>query len=102
MIPTRQPLFVEKSGTLDDWGRPTGNIITEHLARIDYQTNVVKNENGEDVVSKATILIKGFANVNTKDTIRWTDEFGEKSERPISVNPIYDINAILIFTKVVI
>lgn len=102
MIPTNEKIRVVSSDGVDDWGRPIDPVTTEYKCRIDYQNDVVKSDSGEDVVSKATILIKGVALVTTADTIEWTDAYGEHSAQPVTVNPIKDLSHKVIFTKVVI
>jgi hypothetical protein len=102
MIPTKDTVTVEKAGTLDDWGRPTGTTSTQFKGRVDYRSEVVKTSNGEDAVSKAIILIKGVALITVNDTIKWTDEFGNHEAKPISVTPLNDLSSKVLFTKVVI
>ena len=101
MIPTRDTVFVLKQGELDDWGRPTPGETLEFPCRIDYQTQVVQDDNGEEVVSKVQILIKGFANITTDDELTWEDEYGFHEVDPISVSPIKDLGSKILFTKVV-
>lgn len=101
MIPTKDIIFVQKNGELDDWGRPTPGEVLEFPCRIDYQTQVVQDDNGEEVVSKVQILVKGFANITTDDNISWVDEYGEHDVNPISVSPIKDLGSKILFTKVV-
>lgn len=102
MIPTKDEITIVMAGTLDDWARPTGT--TEHIVkcRIDYISKLVKDAHGNEVISKAVILIKGAVLVTVKDTIRWVDVFGEHIEKPISVSPIKDLSGKVLFTKVVI
>ena len=102
MIPVKDTLIVEKAGTLDDWGRPTGSTTETFKARIDYIDKVVKDMNGKDVLSTATILIKGVALVSTNDKVKWSDAYGEHEAYPISVSPIKDLANKILFTKVVI
>lgn len=102
MIPTKDKLIVEKSGELDDWGRPTGTEIEEYSCRIDYKTEIVKNERGEEKVSRATILVKGFALITTEDTLKWSDGYGDNETTAISVSPIKDFSGKTLFTKVVV
>lgn len=102
MIPVKDTLIVEPAGTLDDWGRPSGSAPAQYKCRIDYRTEIVKTDKGEDAVSKAVILIKGVALVTTNDTVKWSDEYGDHEAKPISVSPINDISSKVIFTKVVV
>lgn len=102
MIPTKDTVIVTKVGGLDDWGRPTGTSSVQYSGRVDYQTEIVKMENGEDAVSKATILIKGVALITTTDTVTWTDAFGTHSAKPLSVSPLKDLSSKVLFTKVVV
>jgi hypothetical protein len=102
MIPTNESVFVERAGELDDWGRPTTPTLTEYKARIDYRTEIVKTDNGEDAVSKAQILFKGVVLVTVDDTVKWVDQYGEHEAKPLSVSPLKDLSSKVIFTKVVV
>jgi hypothetical protein len=102
MIPTKDVVIVERAGELDDWGRPTGNTTEQFSCRIDYRTEIVKDSNGKDVVSKAIILIKGVAQVSNEDSVKWSDEFGEHEAQPLSVSPLKDLSSKVLFTKVVV
>lgn len=102
MIPTTETVTVQQVGSLDDWGRPVEGSVETFKCRIDYRTQVVKADNGEDAIAKATILIKGVANVTTNDTVSWTDQFGTHKAKPISVSPVKDLSSKVLFTKVVV
>jgi hypothetical protein len=102
MIPTKDTVTVVRAGELDDWGRPTGETTEQHSCRIDYRTQIVKDKNGEDAVSKAVILIKGVALVSTNDTVQWSDAYGEHEAQPLSVSPLKDLSNKVVFTKVVV
>jgi hypothetical protein len=102
MIPVNDTVFVEKSGALDDWGRPTESTVEEHACRIDYRSEKVTSDNGEEVVSKAVILIKGIALITSNDTLTWSDDFGEHEAKPISISPLKDFSSKVLFTKVVV
>lgn len=102
MIPTNDLVTVVKAGSLDDWGRPTGSTTETFKARVDYISEVVKDANGENQVSRATILIKGVSLVTTNDTIQWSDAFGDHEAKPLSVSPMKDLSSKVIFTKVVV
>jgi hypothetical protein len=102
MIPTKDTVTVVRAGELDDWGRPTGTSTENYSCRIDYRTQIVKDSNGQDAVSKATILIKGVALVTSDDTVSWSDQYGEHEAKPLSVSPLKDLSNKVIFTKVVV
>lgn len=102
MIPTRETITVESPAEYDDWGRPLEPTTKQYSCRVDYKTEIVKNDNGEDVVSRATILIKGFAPVKLEDTLKWVDAYGEHVTKPISVSPLKDLGSNVILTKVVV
>lgn len=104
MIPTRDDLFVYRGEQFDEWGEPIEPTPKQYKARIDYRNEKVMNDNGEEVISKATILVKGIADIKTSDLLKWTDALGTKQEAfPISVSPLKNIGGRnVIFTKVVI
>lgn len=101
MIPTRDRITVKQTDGLDDWGRPIAGASVSYPCRIDYRNEITKDDNGEEVLSKVQILIKGFAPVSTEDTVSWVDGYGTHEVNPISVSPIKDITSKVIFTKVV-
>jgi hypothetical protein len=102
MIPTKDVVTVERAGTLDDWGRPTGETTEDFSCRVDYRTEVIKTDTGEEAVSKAIILIKGVAQVTNNDTVKWSDDYGDHEAQPLSVSPLKDLSSKVLFTKVVV
>lgn len=103
MIPTKDTITIERAGTLDSWGRPTGISEPEEIkCRIDYSIKLVKNAKGEEVLSKAFILIKGVVLVTVNDTIKWSDDYGDHEAKPHSVSPLKDFSSKVLFTKVVV
>lgn len=102
MIPMKDELTIVTSGVLDDWGRPTGSLTRVIKGRIDYRNEVVTSDNGEDVVSKAIILMKGMVVLTVNDLVQWIDDYGEHEESPISVSPIKDPSGKVVLTKVVV
>lgn len=101
MIPLKDEVTVV-SRTLDDWGRPVNGQPQTFKCRIDYTNEEIKTPNGETVVSRVVILIKGFANVTTSDSVSWEDELGTHTVEPVSVSLIKDLSSKILFTKVVI
>lgn len=102
MIPTKDTITVTTAtGGLDAWGNPIAPTTKTLNCRIDYRTEKVVNANGEELVSKANILIKGKAVITPNDTISWTDYLGTHEAKPISVQPLNDLSKTL-FTKVVV
>lgn len=102
MIPTKDVVIVEHSQGKDDWGRDIDPISVEYNCRIDYSTQIVQDSNGEDKVSKVSILVKGFAPITIEDTLKWSDGYGDHEAQPISVRPIKDLGSKVLFTKVVV
>jgi len=103
LIPVKDTVVIVRSKGYDRWGEPLGTEEIELKCRIDYQFQIVKNNQGEDVVAKATILFDKVADINYSDSITFTDEFGVKhSETPISIAPIKDIGGKTVMTRVVV
>lgn len=102
LIPMNDRVTVVTPGEFDDWGRPGEGTRTEYACRLDYQTEVVKADNGNDELAKATILLDGFVPVTTDDTLEWVDDYGEHTARPLSVSPIKDLSSKVLMTKVVV
>jgi hypothetical protein len=102
LIPLKDTVTVEKTGGRDDWGRPTGVTTKNYACRIDNRIEIVKNQDGQDVVSKAEILIDGVANVTVNDVVKWSDPYGTYEAKPISVSPLKDLSSKVLFTRVVV
>jgi hypothetical protein len=102
MIPVKDDITIISVGVLDDWGRPSEPTTQTVKGRVDYRNEIVKDNNGQDTLSKATILLKGVVIMSVEDTVQWSDVYGIHEEKPISVSPIKDLSNKVIFTKVVI
>ncbi|QGG47650.1 hypothetical protein [Heliorestis convoluta] len=101
MIPLKQTVKVRQAGRLDSWGIAELDQITSYFCRIDEAFKVVKDSNGKEVISQATVLIKGLASISMDDQIEWRDELHRKhSKRPISISVIRDFSGKPLFTKV--
>jgi hypothetical protein len=103
MIPLNDTLTIKRATGFDDWGKPIGEVEIVVKCRIDYSTQIVKDKNGADVVSKANILIDAFVEVQYEDTLEWTDPNGHiNSESAVSIGYIKDFSSKVLFTKVVV
>jgi hypothetical protein len=103
MIPLKQTVYIVKSGQEDDWGIPQPGAEIPVKGRVDYQIKKVTASDGQEVISSATILLKGAQDVSLSDTIKWTDALGHTYERkPIQVNPLADLSSKVLFTQVIV
>ncbi|MED4840399.1 hypothetical protein P9695_08775 [Weizmannia sp. CD-2023] len=103
LIPMKDTVVIVRSKGYDRWGEPLGTEEIELKCRIDYQFQVVKNDKGEDVVAKATLLFNKIADIQYSDKITFTDEFGvQHTETPISISPLKNISGNPIMTRVVV
>lgn len=102
MIPMRQTVMVRKPAGLDAWGEALPGQERAYRCRIDSTTEVVVNRDGREVISKATILITGVADVGYDDKLEWSDELGLHTERPVNVTVLRDFGGKPLFTKVVV
>lgn len=103
MIPLKQIVYIVKAGQADDWGviQPGQEIQTK--GRVDYQVKQVKASDGTDVVSSATILLKGAQDISLDDSVKWIDALGHTYQRkPIQVNPLTDLSGKVLFTQVIV
>lgn len=103
MIPLKQTVTVKKSGALDEWGLPTQDESVVYKCRIDDSSELVRDKDGNEVVGRATILIKGVANITYDDVLEWIDDFGNtRLEKPLNILVIKDLSGKPLFTKVVV
>lgn len=102
MIPLRQTVTVRKPAGLDAWGEPLLGQEQAYRCRIDSTSEVVVTRDGKEVVSRATILIKGVADVGYDDQLEWSDELGHQVERPVNISVLRDFGGKPLFTKVVV
>lgn len=93
MVPANQLITVNKTGRgLDEWGRqkPGGEVTLK--CRLDYSTKLVKDRDGKEVVSTASILMNGLVEIGYSDVIKWVDESGnEFSRTPLSISILRDL-----------
>ncbi|OYD08543.1 hypothetical protein [Paludifilum halophilum] len=86
VIPLKQKVTVTKPGELDEWGEITPGESFEHKCRIDEGSDLVRDENGQEVVSSARILIEGLVDVGYDDDVSYTNEIGQTyKEKPIRI-----------------
>jgi hypothetical protein len=103
MIPTPHKIELLKAGELDAWGDPTISETIQLDGNLRTETKVVKDANGEDVLSSYTILFVGFVDVTLNDKIRFTEPNGQVVEKaPIQLKFMRDLDGSVGFTKVVL
>lgn len=93
VIPLKQKALVHKPGSVDDWGEVTPGQTIEMRCRADEKTEVVKNPQGEEVVSGVQFLFDKLPNIRYDDVIEYTNELGVTVKRkPVNIEPIRMIN----------
>lgn len=86
IIPLKQQITVTPIDTIDEWGQPTGGTPYTLKCRVSEGAKLVRDDNGNEVVSMAQIYIDKLASVSLTDTITYTDENAVTREyRPISI-----------------
>lgn len=101
MIPLNHRVTIAKADGLDDWGFPVAGERITLPCNIREETKKTKNANGEEVVSVATILFKGYVAVDSDDTLEWSfPDGGSKSVAPVNVSVKRDLVGVAQFTKV--
>lgn len=101
MIPLNHTATIVKANGLDAWGVPIDGERLSLPCNIRQETKKTKNQNGEEVVSVATILFKGYVDVDYADTLEWSFPDGEsKSVTPVNVSVKRDLSGAAQLTKV--
>ena len=103
LIPMNQTVKIQQDGGLDDWGQPMPGRAKTYSCRVDQTSELVRNRDGNEVVSKATIMLDGIVKVAYADTIEFTDETGNQySSKPVNISILRDFAGKPLITKVVI
>lgn len=103
MIPLPHDIKVLKVGEPDIWGKPAVEKELELKGNIRSRTQVVTNNQGEEVISNYRILLRRVVDVRMSDKIRFVEANGEVVEsEPIQVKFIRDLDGSVAYTKVVL
>lgn len=77
----------------DPWGEEVPREETSSACRIDYKSKLVRNKNGEEVISTVHIRFPGFKEVQYTDELMWTDLAGKiQTAKPISILTVKDLD----------
>lgn len=99
-VAMKQRITIERSVT-DEWGEEVLGDSIEYKARVDESSTLVRNRQGDEVVSAAQILLDKLADVQYDDYVTYTDELGRTiREKPIKIAPIRDIAGKATLTEV--
>lgn len=102
MIPTPHTIKILKSGGIDSWGDPIDGETIELKGNLRSQSKIVRNNEGQEVVSNYTVLFKGFEDIRHEDRIQFVEPNGEvKTIRPILIKFMRDLDGSVKFTKAV-
>lgn len=93
---------ITKDAGLDAWGEMTAGAATTYSCRITEKVEIVRDVRGQEVVSKASLLFKGFVDVGYTDTISWTVEGQTRNEKPLAISYKRDLGGNILFTKVAV
>lgn len=103
MIETPQKIEILKTGEHDIWGDPTISETIPVNGNLRSQTQIVRDDRGEEVVSNYTILFVGFVDISTDDKIRFIEPNNHVVEtNPLQVKFMRDLDGSISFTKVVV
>lgn len=101
IIPLKQQVTVRRYGDVDEWGVSADFIENVLKARVDEQVTLVKNQQGEEVASSATIYLDKIADVQYSDVIIFKNELGfVLEESPKSITPKRSISGKTLVTVV--
>lgn len=100
IVALKQRVMIEHA-IPNEWGEELLEEPIEYKARVDESSTLVRNRQGEEVVSAAQILLDKLADVQYDDYVTYTDELGRTiREKPIKIAPIRDIVGKAILTEV--
>ncbi|MFA4885447.1 MAG: hypothetical protein WC601_06705 [Desulfotomaculaceae bacterium] len=103
MIPLNQTIKIKKASSVDEWGQTIPGQAITYKCRLDQNSELVRDGDGKEVVSKAQILLKGLVKVAYTDTVEFTDEAGNiYAHPPLTISVIRDFTGKPLFTKVVV
>ncbi len=101
LIPLKNTVTIRSGGSVDAWGNPTYDSESTHKCRIDEKTELVRNQNGSEVVSNIQILIEKTVSVSYDDEISFKLADGKKvDDKPIAIGRLKDISGNVLFTAV--
>ena len=98
MIPYPHIIKVYKTNEKDDWGLPLISAPVDYPAFVQYSSDRVKTNQGEEVKISLNITIKGNVEIYYEDQV----EFRDIKKQPLSVEKIYDLQGKVIATKVLL
>lgn len=103
MIPTNDKVTIKRATGLDSWGEPVAGQSIEYNCRYSSKSEVVTNQEGEEITTNASFLIKGLASVDYDDVVYFVKPDGNIIEKqPEKINFLRDLSGKVKFTKVVV
>lgn len=101
LIPLKDSATITKVNGADPWDGASNGASVTHKCRIDEGTKLVRNQNGEEVVSNTQILFDRIVAVAYSDDVSWTDASGVlRKRKPTAIGVIKDIASKPLFTEV--
>jgi hypothetical protein len=79
LIPLKQTITVTPPGSDDPWD-PQPSVPYTLKCRVQEGTKLVRNSNGQEVISVAQIYLDKLAEITLSDRISYTDENGNVRE----------------------
>ena len=98
MIPTPHSVKIHKAGGTDEWGIQLVGAPVDYDCFVQYSSSRLKTNEGEDVKIELNVTIKGDIDVKYEDQL----EFRDIKKHPVSIEKIYDLEGIIIATKVLV
>ena len=102
MIPLKDKVTIIHSAGFDDWGDVIVGTSISHPCRLSTVTEKVINQNGDEAVTKGSVLMKGYVEVQYGDVLSFTEQNGVTvaTENPVSIQYKKDLVSVVMFTKV--
>jgi len=89
----KQTALIHKPEIVDDWGGVTPQEPIMLKCRADEKTDVVKNPQGEEVVSGVQLMFDKLPAITYDDVIEYINELDVAVKRkPVKIEPIRMIN----------
>lgn len=86
IVPLKQTALIHKPDVYDDWGDIVRQPSYELICRAVERTEVVKNQQGQEVVSSVKIRFDRMQDIRYDDAIEYTNEIGVTIKRkPLSI-----------------
>lgn len=101
LIPLNQKITITKNNGTDSWGKPIPGTPFIYDCRYEEGTQKVIDNNGNEVLSSATVYMEGLIDVNYADKISFTNELLTTiNNYPLSIKILRSFSGEPLFTVI--